>query len=66
MTEKIFSQEFIREMNYRAKLLRKAEALRKSDNLKYSKLIEKYQVEHRRLYMLPIERLKELVSEITI
>ena len=66
MTEKIFSQEFIREMNYRAKLLRKAETLRKSDNLKYSKLIEKYQVEHGRLYILPIERLKELVEEITI
>ena len=60
----VFSQEFIREMNYRAKLLRKAEALRKSDNLKYSKLIEKHQVEHRRLYILPIEKLKALVEEV--
>ena len=65
MTEKIFSQEFIREMNYRANLLKKAEALRKSDNRRYSKLIEKHRVEHGRLYILPIERLKELVSEIT-
>jgi len=64
MTEKIFSQEFIREMNYRAKLLRKAETLRKSDNLKYSKLIEKHRVEYRRLYILAIEKLKALVEDV--
>ena len=53
----IFSKEALREMNYKAKLIRKAEGLRKSDNLKYSSLIEKYKVEHGRLYMLPIEKL---------
>jgi len=57
---------FDQEMNYRAGLLRKLETLRKSDNLKYSKLVEKYKVDHGRLYMLPIERLKELVEELTI
>ena len=62
----VFSQEFIREMNYRASLIERVEALRKSDNREYSKLIEKHRVEHGRLYILPIERLKELVSEITI
>jgi len=63
---RLFDQEFIREMNYRANLLKKTEALRKSDNLKYSSLVEKYKAEHGRLYKMPIERLKELVGEITI
>ena len=59
----IFDQEFLREMNFRAKLLKKAEALRKLDNLKYSKLVDKHNVEHGRLYLLPIEKLKALVEE---
>ena len=59
-----FDQEFIREMNYRPKLLKTIEALRKSDNVRYSKLVEHYRGEHGRLYTLPIARLKELVGEI--
>lgn len=60
----IFDQEFIREMNYRAKLLRTTEPLRVTDNIAYSKLVEHYKAEHGRLYMLPIGRLKELVGDI--
>ena len=48
----------------RVSLIRKAEALRKSDNLKYSKLIEKHRVEYRRLYILAIEKLKALVEDV--
>lgn len=65
MTDEIFTKEYIREMNYKASLIRKAEALRKSDNLKYSKLVDTYGGEYRRLYVLSIERLKELVSELS-
>ena len=50
-------------MNLKTELLRKLEALRKLDNLKYSKLVDKHQVEHGRLYLLPIEKLKALVEE---
>lgn len=64
MTETIFDQEALREMNFKAGLLRKAEALRKSDNLTYSKLVEKHKAEHGKLYLLPVDRLKELVGEI--
>lgn len=64
MTEKLFDQEFLREMNFKAKLLRKTETLRKADNLKYSKLVEKYEGDHGRLYLLPIQRLKDLVGGI--
>ena len=60
----IFDQEFLREMNFKAKLIKKTEALRKSDNLKYSSLIEKHKLEHGKLYLLPVDRLKELVGEI--
>lgn len=60
----IFSKEAIREMNFKAKLLLKLEALRKSDNLTYSALVDKYKVEHGRLYLLPIEKLCELVGEL--
>ena len=60
----IFSKEALREMNFKAKLIRKAEALRKSDNVKYSSLIEKHKVEHGKLYLLPVDRLKGLVEEI--
>ena len=60
----IFDQEALREMNFKAKLIRKTEALRKSDNVKYSVLIEKHKAEYGKLYLLPIDRLKELVGEI--
>ena len=60
----IFSKEALREMNFKTELIRKAEVLRKSDNVRYSKLIEKYKAEHGRLLLLPIEKLKELVGEI--
>jgi len=64
VTPEISYQEFMRGVDYRVNLLEKTEALRKSDNLRYSKLIEKYQVEHSKLYLMPVERLKELVKEI--
>ena len=51
-------------MNLKTELLWKLEALRKSDNLRYSKLVDKHNVEHGRLFMLPVKKLKELVEEI--
>ena len=51
-------------MNHKADLLWKLEALRKSDNLKYSKLVDKHNVEHGRLFMLSVDKLKALVGEI--
>ena len=51
-------------MNLKTELLRKLEALRKRDNLKYSALVEKHELEHRKLYLLPIKKLKELVEEL--
>ena len=60
----VFDQEFFREMNFKADLLRKTETLRKSDNLKYSKLVEKHKAKYRKLYLLPIKILKDLVGEI--
>ena len=57
MGNTLFTKEALREMNFKAKLIRQTEALRKSDNLKYSSLIEKHKIEHGRLYMLPIEKL---------
>ena len=60
----LFSEEFLREMNLKADLIRKTEALRQSDNLQYSKLIDKHKVEYRRLHVLPIGRLRMVASDI--
>lgn len=62
--QEIFSEEFLREMNYKADLLRKLEVFRKSDNLKYSKLVDEHNLQHKRLYSLSVEKLKELVQEL--
>ena len=59
---KVFSNEFLREMNAKANLIRKCEAVRKVDNLKYSKVVEKYKAKYRQLYLLPIKELKILVE----
>lgn len=59
----IFSSSFLREMNYKTALIIKTENLRKTNNLRYSQLIDKYKAEHKKLNMLPVEKLKDLVSE---
>ena len=60
----IFSSAFLREMNFKAALLKKVEALRKTDNVKYSGLVDKYKAQHKKLNFLPVEELKELVGEL--
>ncbi len=60
----IFSEEFLREINLKADLIRKTEALRQSDNFQYSKLIDKHKAEYRRLHVLPIERLRMIANDI--
>lgn len=64
MEPEIFSDEYRREMNVKADLIRKAEAIRKTNNLKYSKVIEKYKAQYQRLHRLPIRRLKIVVEEL--
>lgn len=64
MKNELFSEEFLREMNIKADLISKIESLRKSDNLQYSKLIDKYKVEHRRLHVLTINKLKMIANDI--
>jgi hypothetical protein len=61
---KAFSSEFLREMNFKANLIRKAEGVRKVNNLKYNALVKKYNAEYRKLYLLPIKELKVLVEEL--
>lgn len=60
----IFSSAFLRELNFKATLLKKVEALRKTDNVKYSGLVDKYEAKYQRLNSLPVEKLKELVGEL--
>lgn len=60
----LFNEEFLRELNFKARLIHKAETLRKSDNIKYSKLVDKYGAQHRKLNYLPIQQLKQLIQEI--
>jgi len=59
----MFTQEFLRNINFKAKLIRKAENLRKTDNVKYSLIVDKYKAGHKKLNMLPVEKLRDLVSE---
>jgi hypothetical protein len=60
----IFSNEFLREMNAKAHLIAEAEAVRKKDNLKYSKLVEKHKAKYRQLSLLPIKQLQVLVEDL--
>lgn len=60
----LIPEEFLRELNYKARLLRQAEVLRKSNNVQYSKLCDKYNAEHSKLNRLSINQLKEFVEEI--
>ena len=64
MEPQIFKGEALRELNFKAGLIRKAEVVRKANNLKYSKVVEKYEAEYRKLYWLPVEQLKVLVEEL--
>lgn len=61
---KMFSDEFLRELNFKADLIRKAEALRKSNNVRYSKLVDKYGAEHKKLKQLSVKDLKAFIEEI--
>ena len=65
MEPKIFTGEVLREMNFKAGLIRKAEVVRKADSLKYSKVIGQHKASFARLYLLPVEQLKPLVDELT-
>jgi hypothetical protein len=65
MEPKIFTGEALRELNFKAGLIRKAEVVRKADSLKYSKMIGKHKASFAQLYRLPVEQLKPLVEELT-
>jgi hypothetical protein len=64
MEGKVFSNEFLREMNAKAHLIAEAEAVRKKDNLRYSKLLEKHKAKYRQLYLQDIKQLQILVEDL--
>lgn len=57
----MFTQEFLNNMNYKARLLRKLEAARINQYEKYSTLAREHNIKPSKFNTLPVKKLREIV-----
>ena len=58
----MFTQEFLNETNYKARLIRKLESARIYNPGKYSSLVQKHKINPGMFNTLPVKKLREIVG----